>query len=99
MELWSEWYSHDGMNCPVPLGTWVEVIIECVDNPTKTIEGRVSGSPIWYWSNFNKHVMWQGKQYWCDKRVVRYRTKQYQAGIDLMNEVRLTVPPLKELVE
>lgn len=83
-EEWGPWVRHDGMGCPVPSGTIVEVVCEDAFGYTRNEVARASGGSYssWDWSHYPEL-----------KRIIRYREKKPK-GMQILQEVlnELDVP-------
>lgn len=82
-ELWSEWIEHDGKGCPV-VGRLVHIVYKrpagkLFWSGARALSdgsaiGIATGGPSWFWgSGWNP--------------VIRYRTRIYRAGLDLIASI------------
>ena len=84
-EEWGPWVIHDGMGCPVPAGTIVEVV--CLDRfgfSMRSVTLALGGSySSWNWEHFP--VL---------KRITRYRVKKPK-GMRQLETILAEIDPPK----
>lgn len=87
--MWSDWIEHDGKGCPLPLGTLYQAVGEGPVGVFREFEDIVAQGWSWDWSNFHRPMRNKrtGRITRCC-RIVRYRLRVYQAGLDLLANIK-----------
>ncbi len=88
-EVWGPWVQHDGMGCPLPVGTIVEVVCEDRFGFIQSQAGKIDGDSYssWDWSHFPEL-----------KKILRYREKKPK-GLAMLQEIAREVDVPKAPVE
>ena len=88
MSEWSDWTLHDGKGCPLPNGVWVQVEGERPDGALGCYEGPCDAAGgEWDWRYFGTVGQDQTGRRVIGGRILRYRTRIYRAGLDLIASV------------
>lgn len=95
MSEWGPWIEHDGMGCPLPVGTLCRVAMEGAPGDVKQTDTVIKPMNLWGWDWMNYGLpiqMIDGRQGLCG-RVLRYRVHKPDA-ITLLERIAADPQPI-----
>lgn len=90
---WGPWIEHDGGGCPVPVGTWVEVVGVGVNGRLVQDQDWAEVYETWDWTRFG--VVDDDGATWG--KIINYRVRKPR-GLTILESVLSDLPALPDLV-